>query len=420
MIAVSAAMRDDVLRVLPRRSTRPASRSSTTASTPTTGRRATTPTGCASYGVDPDRPVGGVRRPDHPAEGAAAVPARGRRSCRPRCRSCSAPAPRTPPRSRPRSSGSSTASRRDRDGVVWIREMLPRPDVVALLTAATAFVCPSIYEPLGIVNLEAMACETAVVATATGGIPEVVVDGETGPAGPDRAGDRRHRHAAQPRAVRRRLRRGAQRGRRRPGAGRRDGQGRAAARDRGVQLGGDRRADRGGLPLGALSGGAPAACGEPFARIRGPEKAGRHEREPLPTHRPHPGRARAGLAPPHGAARLRRPQPVADVHRARRPRAAAAHPDRGHRPAADRRRGGGRSPGSSGRLARRGCGPGERTLSSSAPVPAAAVPDRTTWPGRAACTPRAGPPGVETDVVHLATDDTLVPLPMDEALAEPA
>jgi starch synthase len=67
-----------------------------------------------------------------------------------------------------------------RDGVVWIREMLPRADVVALLSAATAFACPSIYEPLGIVNLEAMACETAVVATATGGIPEVVVHGETG------------------------------------------------------------------------------------------------------------------------------------------------------------------------------------------------------------------------------------------------
>jgi starch synthase len=73
--------------------------------------------------------------------------------------------------------GSLAASR---DGVVWIREMLPRADVVALLTAATAFACPSIYEPLGIVNLEAMACETAVVATATGGIPEVVVSGETG------------------------------------------------------------------------------------------------------------------------------------------------------------------------------------------------------------------------------------------------
>jgi starch synthase len=67
-----------------------------------------------------------------------------------------------------------------RTGVVWIREMLPRPDVVALLTAATVFACPSIYEPLGIVNLEAMACETAVVATATGGIPEVVVDPSTG------------------------------------------------------------------------------------------------------------------------------------------------------------------------------------------------------------------------------------------------
>jgi starch synthase len=70
--------------------------------------------------------------------------------------------------------------RASRDGVVWIPEMLPRPDVVALLTAATAFACPSIYEPLGIVNLEAMACETAVVATATGGIPEVVVAGSTG------------------------------------------------------------------------------------------------------------------------------------------------------------------------------------------------------------------------------------------------
>jgi starch synthase len=51
---------------------------------------------------------------------------------------------------------------------------------VSLLTVATVFACPSIYEPLGIVNLEAMACETAVVATATGGIPEVVVDGTTG------------------------------------------------------------------------------------------------------------------------------------------------------------------------------------------------------------------------------------------------
>ncbi|MDO5628203.1 MAG: glycogen synthase [Mobilicoccus sp.] len=70
--------------------------------------------------------------------------------------------------------------RRSREGVVWIAEHLPREQVIALNSHATVFACPSVYEPLGIVNLEAMACEAAVVATATGGIPEVVVDGETG------------------------------------------------------------------------------------------------------------------------------------------------------------------------------------------------------------------------------------------------
>ncbi|MBO0840090.1 MAG: glycogen synthase [Sciscionella sp.] len=68
----------------------------------------------------------------------------------------------------------------ERTGVIWIRQMLPREDVIALLSAATVFVCPSVYEPLGIVNLEAMACATAVVASDVGGIPEVVRHGETG------------------------------------------------------------------------------------------------------------------------------------------------------------------------------------------------------------------------------------------------
>jgi len=67
-----------------------------------------------------------------------------------------------------------------RDGIIWIDQMLPKADVIQLLSHATVFACPSIYEPLGIVNLEAMACEAAVVASATGGIVEVVDDAETG------------------------------------------------------------------------------------------------------------------------------------------------------------------------------------------------------------------------------------------------
>ena len=72
------------------------------------------------------------------------------------------------------------AVRATRSGVIWIREMLPRTDVIQLYEHAAVFCCPSVYEPFGIINLEAMACETAVVASKVGGIPEVVVPEETG------------------------------------------------------------------------------------------------------------------------------------------------------------------------------------------------------------------------------------------------
>jgi starch synthase len=67
-----------------------------------------------------------------------------------------------------------------RPGVIWVQEMLPRDQVIQFYSNAAVFCCPSVYEPFGIINLEAMACETAVVASAVGGIPEVVVPGETG------------------------------------------------------------------------------------------------------------------------------------------------------------------------------------------------------------------------------------------------
>jgi starch synthase len=70
--------------------------------------------------------------------------------------------------------------RSQRDGVHWLREMLPREEVIQLLSGATIFACPSVYEPQGIVNLEAMGCETAVVASDVGGIPDVVRNGVTG------------------------------------------------------------------------------------------------------------------------------------------------------------------------------------------------------------------------------------------------
>ena len=129
-----------------------------------------------------------------------------------------------------------------REGVVWIDRLLPRHELCAILTAATTFVCPSVYEPLGIVNLEAMACGAAVVGTATGGIPEVVVDGVTGRLVPIEQVQDGTGTPDRPGALRRRPRARAHRGRRaireRAAAVRR---GRPRAGTQRVQLGGDRR-----------------------------------------------------------------------------------------------------------------------------------------------------------------------------------
>ncbi len=70
--------------------------------------------------------------------------------------------------------------RAERGNLVWIGRFIPLEDLIHLYTGAAVFVCPSVYEPFGLVNLEAMACETAVVASRVGGIPEIVVEGETG------------------------------------------------------------------------------------------------------------------------------------------------------------------------------------------------------------------------------------------------
>jgi len=79
------------------------------------------------------------------------------------------------------------AAKREHDGIIWIERMVDKPTVLALYAGAAVFCCPSIYEPFGIINLEAMACETAVVTSSVGGIKEVVVDGDAGILVPPRA-----------------------------------------------------------------------------------------------------------------------------------------------------------------------------------------------------------------------------------------
>ena len=131
------------------------------------------------YGVDPDRPyvlfVGRITRQKGIIHLVNAIPAIDPSLQVVLC----AGAPDTP------EIGEEMADRvadvgADRADVIWVREMVPRADAIQLYSHAAVFCCPSVYEPFGIINLEAMACETAVVASAVGGIPEVVVPEETG------------------------------------------------------------------------------------------------------------------------------------------------------------------------------------------------------------------------------------------------
>jgi glycogen synthase len=131
------------------------------------------------YGVDPSRPyvlfVGRITRQKGIIHLVHAIPQIDPSLQVVLC----AGAPDTPEIAREMQEGVAAVVK-DRPGVIWIQEMLARPDVIQMYSHAAAFVCPSVYEPFGIINLEAMACETAVVASAVGGIKEVVVPEETG------------------------------------------------------------------------------------------------------------------------------------------------------------------------------------------------------------------------------------------------
>lgn len=181
VIAVSAAMREDVLRVYPTLDPSQVHviRNGVDANVWRPAGPAETGSVLAELGVDPARPmVAFVGRITRQKGVAHLVAAAHRFSPEAQVVLC-AGAPDTPELAEETRAAVAQLAR-DRDGVFWIREMLPIGELREILSAATVFVCPSVYEPLGIVNLEAMACATAVVASDVGGIPEVVRDGSSG------------------------------------------------------------------------------------------------------------------------------------------------------------------------------------------------------------------------------------------------
>ncbi len=181
IIAVSSAMREDVLRVYPALDPSLVHVIHNGIDTDVWYPAGPVPSGSvlAELGVDPSRPivafVGRITR----QKGVAHLVAAAHQFSPDAQLVLCAGAPDTPEIAE--EVGTAVAGlARSRTGVFWIREMLPIGELREILSAATVFVCPSVYEPLGIVNLEAMACATAVVASDVGGIPEVVADGITG------------------------------------------------------------------------------------------------------------------------------------------------------------------------------------------------------------------------------------------------